>query len=84
MKPEIEILEAMIELGYGSNWILSGNSVDDIQYLDNALPKPTKNEILEKIKELPQIRETKKQLKISAYTKLGLSEDEINAIIGSV
>jgi hypothetical protein len=84
MKPEIEILEAMIELGYGSNWILSGNSVDDIQYLDNALPKPTKNEILEKIKELPQIRETKKQLKISAYKKLGLSEDEINAIIGSV
>jgi hypothetical protein len=81
MKHE-EITEALKELGYNSNWILSGNNIDDIKYLDDTLPKPTKTEIINMIEELPQLRIEREALKVSAYQKLGLSDDEINAIIG--
>ena len=80
MKHE-DITEALKELGYNSNWILSGDNIDDIQWLDDTLPKPTKIEIIDMIKELPQLRIERETLKISVYQKLGLTEEEINKIL---
>jgi hypothetical protein len=80
MKHE-DIVEALKELGYNSNWMLSGDNIDDIQWLDDTLPKPTKTEVIDMIEELPQLRIEREALKISVYQKLGLTEEEINKIL---
>jgi hypothetical protein len=74
---------ALRELGYNTGWLLSGT---EITWLDEPEVRPTQEQIDAKVLEIESILESKAQteraLKVSAYKKLGLSDNEINAIIG--
>jgi hypothetical protein len=78
-----KVAAALRELGYNTGWLLSGT---EITWLDEPEVKPTQEQIDAKVLEIESILESKAQteraLKVSAYKKLGLSDDEINAIIG--
>jgi hypothetical protein len=78
-----KVAAALRELGYNTGWLLSGT---EITWLDEPEVRPTQEQIDAKVLEIESILETKAQqeraLKVSAYKKLGLSDDEINAIIG--
>lgn len=78
-----KIAKSLTELGYTSGWVLTGT---EITWLDEPEVRPTQEQIDAKVLEIESILETKAQeeraLKVSAYKKLGLSDDEINAIIG--
>jgi hypothetical protein len=78
-----KIAKSLIELGY-TGWVLTGT---DITWIDEPEVRPTQEQIDAKVLEIESILETKAQqeraLKVSAYKKLGLSDDEINAIIGA-
>jgi hypothetical protein len=80
-----KISYALIELGYNSGWVISG---EEITWIDEPEVRPTQEQIDNKILEIENILETRAQqersLKISAYQKLGLTEDEINAILGGI
>jgi hypothetical protein len=80
-----KIALSLIELGYNTGWLLNGT---EITWIDEPEVRPTQEQINTMVEQIESILETRAQeerdLKISAYTKLGLSEDEINAIIGSV
>lgn len=78
-----KIAKSLIELGY-TGWVLTGT---DITWIDEPEVRPTQEQIDAKVLEIESILETRAQeeraLKVSAYKKLGLSDDEINAIIGA-
>jgi hypothetical protein len=78
-----KVAAALRELGYNTGWLLSGT---EITWLDEPEVRPTQEQIDAKVLEIESILESKAQteraLKVSAYKKLGLSDDEINAIIG--
>jgi hypothetical protein len=80
-----KVAAALRELGYNTGWLLSGT---EITWIDEPEVRPTQEQINTMVEQIESILETRAQeerdLKISAYTKLGLSEDEISAIIGSV
>jgi hypothetical protein len=80
-----KIALSLIELGYTLGWVVNGT---EITWIDEPEVRPTQEQINTMVEQIESILETREQeerdLKISAYTKLGLSEDEINAIIGSV
>lgn len=79
-----KVAAALRELGYKTGWLLSGT---EITWLDEPEVRPTQEQIDAKVLEIESILEARAQqeraLKISAYKKLGLSDDEINAIIGA-
>jgi hypothetical protein len=80
-----KIALSLIELGYNTGWLLNGT---EITWIDEPEVRPTQEQVNTMVEQIESILETKAQeeraLKVSAYTKLGLSEEEINAILGSV
>ena len=80
-----KIAESLKELGYTTGWVLTGT---EITWIDEPEVRPTQEQIDAKVLEIESILETKAQqeraLKVSAYKKLGLTEDEINAILGGM
>jgi hypothetical protein len=83
MDMHIKIVNVLKELGYDTGWVVRGT---EIEWIDEPEVRPTQEQIDAKVLEIESILETKAQeeraLKVSAYKKLGLSDDEINAIIG--
>jgi hypothetical protein len=77
-----KISEALIALGYSTGWVVNGT---EITWIDEPEIKPTQKQIADKVLEIESILEARvqaeKALKVSAYTKLGLTEAEINSII---
>lgn len=80
-----KIVESLKELGYPTGWTVRGT---EIIWVDEPEVIPTQEQIDAKVLEIESILETKAQqeraLKISAYQKLGLTEEEINAILGGI
>lgn len=80
-----KIAEVLKHLGYNSGWYIEG---EKITWVDEPAIKPSQEQIDDLVEKIDDIIETKAQeeraLKVSAYQKLGLSEEEINAILGSV
>jgi hypothetical protein len=83
----MKIANALVELGY-TEFVVYNESIDEIVWVVEPDKKPTKKEIEDMVAIIDDILLQRKQdqnnLKISGYKKLGLSDDEINAIIGSV
>jgi|688.fasta_scaffold381318_2 hypothetical protein len=83
----MKIANALVELGY-TEFVVYNESIDEIVWVVEPDKKPTKKEIEDMVAVIDDILLQRKQdqnnLKISGYKKLGLSDDEINAIIGSV
>jgi len=81
LTPHQKIVESLKELGY-TGWAVNGT---EIEWIVEPEVRPTQEQIDAKVLEIESILETKAQqeraLKVSAYTKLGLSEEEINAIL---
>jgi hypothetical protein len=82
LTPHQKIVESLKELGYTSGWVVKGT---EIEWIVEPQVRPTQKQIDAKVLEIESILETKAQeerdLKVSAYTKLGLTEAEINSII---
>ena len=76
---------ALTELGYNTGWYIVGDSYEGIEWIDEPENIPSKEEVEGKALEVKSILETRAQeeraLKVSVYTKLGLTEEEINAIL---
>ena len=82
MDMHMKIVNVLKELGYDTGWVVNG---EEITWIDEPKVKPTKKQIEAKVLEIDSILQAKAQeqraLKVSAYTKLGLTENEINAIL---
>jgi hypothetical protein len=80
----MKIAEALIELGY-KEFVVTGNTYEGIEWIVEPETIPTKEEVEDMATKIDEILETRKAeqraTKVSAYTKLGLTETEINAII---
>jgi hypothetical protein len=80
----MKIAEALVELGY-TEFVVTGDIYEGIEWIVQPDKKPTKKQVEDmaaKIEEILQTRKAEqKALKVSAYTKLGLTENEINAIL---
>jgi hypothetical protein len=85
MNQQDKICFSLIELGYNTGWIVRD---EVIEWIVEPEVRPTQEQIDNKILEIESILETRAEeqraLKVSAYTKLGLTEDEINAILGGI
>jgi hypothetical protein len=81
----MKIANALVELGY-TEFVVYNESIDEIVWVVEPDKKPTKKEIEDMVAVIDDILLQRKQdqdnLKRSGYKKLGLSDDEINAIIG--
>jgi hypothetical protein len=82
LTPHQKIVASLKELGYTSGWAVNGT---EIEWIEEPEVRPTQEQIDAKVLEIESILETKAQqeraLKVSAYTKLGLTAEEINSII---
>jgi hypothetical protein len=82
----MKIAEALVELGY-TEFVVIGNNYEGIKWMVQPEIIPTKKQVEDMAAKIDQILQTRKAeqraLKVSAYKKLGLSDDEINAIIGA-
>jgi hypothetical protein len=82
MDMHIKIVNVLKELGYDTGWVVNG---EEITWIDEPKVKPTQEQIDAKVLEIENILKTKAQqertLKVSGYTKLGLTTEEINAIL---
>ena len=72
----------------GKSWSLSGDSYDGLQWLDEP-PKPTQAELdalwestQSTIAQQQQAQATAKASALAKLTALGLSEDEVKALLG--
>ena len=84
--------KALLSIVPGAKWTLRGDSYADLEWHDETIPKPTEAEVDAGIADLPNQEarvEAEKQAKIeiknSALAKLaalGLTQDEIKALIG--
>jgi hypothetical protein len=84
------IREAIQSLKPGSEFSYNNEDYSTIKWdvLDGTAP--TEKQITDEIERLDELKSQEvlikaeaRALKVSAYTKLGLTEDEINAIIGA-
>jgi hypothetical protein len=83
----MKITEALLELGY-YNFVVTGHTYEGIEWIVEPETIPTKEEVEDMALQIDDILQTRAEeqraLKVSAYTKLGLTEDEINAILGGI
>jgi cell fate (sporulation/competence/biofilm development) regulator YmcA (YheA/YmcA/DUF963 family) len=84
------INEALLELGY-TEFIVRGDSYEGIEWMITPENIPSKETVLNKINELKELKKESenlnKSLKESAMLKLinlGLTEEEIKALIGGI
>jgi hypothetical protein len=77
--------EALVILAPGAQWILSGDNYSEIQWLCDC-PKPTAEQVTNKIADLPAIKTAEKETKTAArqsvLNRLGLTEEEAQLILG--
>lgn len=80
----MKIAEALIELGY-TEFVVTGDIYEGIEWIVQPDKKPTKKQVEDMAAKIDGILETRKAeqraTKVSAYTKLGLTEEEINSIL---
>jgi hypothetical protein len=84
-----KISKALLELGY-SEFVVRGDTYEGIEWIVEPSKKPTIKEIEDMAKQLDSLKEAeqtaKAEAKASAMAKLaalGLSEEEVQAIIGA-
>jgi multidrug efflux pump subunit AcrB len=75
----------------GAQWTLRGDTYEGLEWHDEVIPKPTEAEINEAIANIPNVEEANlkawqdkdmaKQSALAKLAKLGLTEDEIKAIV---
>ena len=80
------IAQALVELGFNSGWVVTGDTLDGIDWIDTPTTKPTDKEIIDMIAKLPSIQDaklaaeaTKKQ---ALLNRLGITADELKTILG--
>ena len=86
----MNITKALLDMGY-YEFVVRGDTYDGIEWIIQPETIPSKEEVLEKIAELDalgqQEQDAKAAAKESALTKLqalGLTEEEIKALIGGI
>lgn len=86
----LHIAEAITALRPGAHWYMIGDTLDGLVWEDEQQTAPTQEEIDVKLVELETELEAAKVAKEEAYQSalnklfaLGLSEDEIKALVGA-
>lgn len=87
-----DIGKALLNIVPGAKYTVFGDNYADIEWLDDAISKPSESDVLAAIADLPNQEarvEAEKQAKIevknSALAKLaalGLTQDEVKALVG--
>jgi hypothetical protein len=87
-----DISQALLNIALGAQWTLRGDTYADLEWHDEVIPKPTEAEINAAIADLPNVEaarlkaeQDKDAVKNSALAKLsaiGLTQDEIKALVG--
>jgi hypothetical protein len=81
------INQAIINLGYTGGWILRGDTYEGIEWVEQPDNIPSKEDIDNAIANIQAEQDAKAAAKESALTKLqalGLTEEEIKALIGGI
>jgi len=83
------IVQALLNISNGAQWTLRGDTYADLEWHDEAMPKPTEEEVNQAVADLPRIESQKQQKQASAkesalakLASLGLTQDEVKALIG--
>jgi len=83
------ISQALVNIKPNAQWALRGDTYADLEWLDKNISKPTEDEINVAIANIPNVeaqqKQTQEAAKASALAKLaalGLTQDEIKALIG--
>jgi len=92
-----EYIEALDSIAPGEEWLFRGQTYQDLEWFEtNKLSKPTEQELLDEINRLKtikveqkqqelvdaQLKEEARQSAFAKLAKLGLTEEETQAIIG--
>lgn len=84
----INIGQALLNIAPGAQWTIRGNTYADLEWHDEVIPKPTEEEFNTAVANLPSeanIQQENKAIRQSALAKLtalGLTEDEVKALVG--
>jgi hypothetical protein len=84
--------KALLNIVPGSQWTLRGDTYADLEWHDEVIPKPTEAEINAAIADIPNVEQAKlkalqekedvKQSALAKLVKLGLTQDEVTALLG--
>jgi hypothetical protein len=87
-----DISQALLNIVPGAQWTLRGDTYADLEWHDDKIAKPTETEINAAIADLPNVeaarlkalqnKDMAKQSALAKLTALGLTEDEVKALIG--
>ena len=82
-----QITEALIILGYNTGWVVRGDTYEGIEWVEQPEVIPSKEDIDNAIVAVQVDQDAKAAAKESGKTKLtalGLTEEEVNAILGGI
>lgn len=75
------ITEALIQLGYTSGWVATGDTYEGITWIDQPEKIPTKKEVEDMVKNLPNIAKAKAEAKAALLARLGITDDEAKLLL---
>ena len=82
------ITKALLNIAQGAQWTLRGDTYADLEWHDEVISKPSEEEVNLAIANLPseadiqQEKDDAKQSALAKLTALGLTENEVKALIG--
>jgi hypothetical protein len=74
-----EVVQGLKELGFNGGWVITGN---EITLWENELPQPTESELIAGLALVEQHAVAKAAARQAVLDKLGLTADEVAALLG--
>jgi len=74
-----EVVQGLKELGFNGGWVITGN---EITLWENELPQPTESELIAGLALVEQHAFAKAAARQAVLDKLGLTADEVTALLG--
>jgi hypothetical protein len=76
------ITEALIKLGYTTGWVVTGDTYEGITWIDQPEKIPTKKELEDMVKNLPNIAKAEAEARVALLARLGITESEVKLLLG--
>ena len=82
----MNITQALVKLGY-TEFVVRGDTYEGIEWVEQPASIPSKEEVLDKVAELPAILEAEANAKATQKTaileRIGLTEEELQIVLGA-
>jgi hypothetical protein len=77
-----DICEALVLLGYETGWVVRGDEISGIEWIEQPSTIPTEAQILDAVASLDNLKNQREEKRQALLIRLGITDDEARMLLG--